>query len=365
MSVTTIAAGNEVTTWKKEFIQEYHREAMFARFTGKSTNNIIQMYKDLTAKDGKILSIPLVGKLTNSGVTGENTLEGNEENLNNYNHDVSIDQVRNAVKIGKMAQKATAIDILKAARQALKDWIMDDNRDDIISAMLSPVVDGVTPYASASEAQKDAWLAAQNVSIADSRVLFGAVQSNDQAGDHSASLSQIDGTTDVLDYDIVQLAKRMARRPRAAGGTRNIRPVRVVGGRESFVLFCEMFAFRDLKADTETIHKDGHVRGKENPLFTDPDLLLDGVICTEIPEISTLSNVGDSGTTDVSPNFFCGAQSIGMAVAQLPEFVIKRDFDYRNKVGVSIGDVRGTEKLSHNSVQNGQVSVYASGVADS
>lgn len=363
MAVTTIASGNEVTQWKKEFIQEYVRESLFARYSGTSANDIIQIYKDLSTKPGKIISIPLVGKLTNSGVTGDNTLEGNEENLNNYNHDVNVDQVRNAVRVGKMARQSTAIDCLKAARFGLKMWIMDDNRDDILQAMGSANVDGVTAYASCTEAQKDAWLAAQNVSTADSRVLFGAVQSN-SSGDHSVDIANVDSTTDVLDYDIVQLAKRMARRPRAAGGTRNIRPVRVSGGRESFVMFCEMFAFRDLKADTESMHTSGHVRGKDNPLFTDPDLLLDGVICTEIPEISTIASVGNS-SIDVSPNYFCGAQAIGQGVAQMPEFVIKRDFDYKNQVGVSIGDVRGTEKLSHNSVQNGMVTVYASGVADS
>jgi N4-gp56 family major capsid protein len=364
MAVTTVASGNQVTQWTKKFISEYVRDSIFARFMGTSENDIIQIKKELQKQPGNIISIPLIGKLTNAGVTGDNTLEGNEESLNNYNHDITVDQVRNAVVVGRMANRSTAVDILEAARIALKLWVMDDMRDDILQAMQSPNVDGVTAYASATEAQKDAWVVANNISTTDSRILFGAVQSNSGLTDHSTDIANVDSTTDVLDFDIVQLAKRMARRARASGGTRNIRPVRTKGGREFFTFFIESFSFRDLKTDTETIHQNAGVRGKENPLFQDPDLLLDGVGCVEVPEIPVISGVGAS-SIDVSPGFFCGAQAVGLAWGQMTKFVIKRDLDYENQVGVSIGDIRGTEKVSHNDVQNGVLTVYTSGVADS
>lgn len=362
MAETIVSAGNRVTQWKKDFILEYVREAQFARYSGTSENAIIQVYKDLMAKDGKIISIPLIGKLTNSGVSGDNTLEGNEENLSNYSHDLGVEQVRNAVRVGKMERKSGAIDILKGARSALKMWIMDDNRDDILQAAGSPNVDGVTAYASCSEAQKDAWVVANNISTLDSRIMFGSALSN-STGDHSADIAKVDVTDDLMEYDVVQTAKRLARRRRAAGGTRNIRPVRISGGRENFVMFCEMFAFRDLKIDMENYHQYAGTRGKDNPLFTDPDILADGTVCTEVPEIDTITGVGAAGI-DVAPNYFCGGQAIGQGIAQMPQFVIKKNFDYSNKVGVSIGDVRGTEKLSHDDVQNGMVTVYTSGVAD-
>lgn len=368
MSQTTVATGNQVTQWSRNFFAEYVRDSLFAPYMGDDENSIIQIEEELSSKPGKIVSIPLVTRLTNSGVTGDNTLEGNEEALGNFNHNIDIDQVRNAVVIGKVEQKATAIDCMDAARTMLKLWIMDDLRDDILQAMGSPNVDGVTAYASCTEAQKDAWVAANNRSTADSRILFGAVQSN-SSGDHSVDIANVDSTTDVLDFDIVQLAKRMAKKKRASTGNPNMRPVKVKGGREFFVLFCESFAFRDLKTDTETIHSNAGVRGTDNPLFQDPDLMLDGVICREVPEIATIAGVGNS-SIDVSPNYFCGAQAIGLAWAQRSKFVVKRDIDYDNQTGVAISEFRGVEKLTYAAngsagVQLGQLTIYASGVADS
>ena len=99
-------------------------------------------------------------------------------------------------------------------------------------------------------------------------------------------------------------------------------------------------------------------------MFTDPDLLLDGVICREVPEISVISGIGAS-SIDVAPNFMCGAQAVGVAWGQRSQFAIDKTIDYGNIWGVSIGEVRGVEKLSWNDIQHGVHTIYASGVADS
>jgi N4-gp56 family major capsid protein len=358
MAVTTVVSANQVQQWEDKFFGEYVRDSLFAPYMGTDENSIIQVKEDLMQKAGKTINIPLVTRLTNSGISGDNTLEGNEEALGNYNHAVNIDQIRNGVRVGKMEQKHTVIDLLDAARTMLKMWIMDDLRDDIIDALKSPVTDGVTAYASASETQKDTWLAANYVSATNTRVLFGATVSNSSTEDHSTSLGNVDSTTDVLDFDIIQLAKRLAKK-----ADPHIRPVKIKGGREFYVMFCESYAFRDLKADTETMHTNAGVRGEDNPLFQDPDLMLDGVICREVPEITVISGVGN-GNIDVAPNFLCGAQAVAVAWGQRSKFATET-FDYGNQKGVAVGEVRGVEKLTYNSIQHGVVTVYASGVADS
>jgi N4-gp56 family major capsid protein len=354
MAVTTVASGNQVQQWRKKFFAEYVRESLFSAYYGTDENAIIQLVDDLGTKAGQTVNVPLVTRLTNSPITGDNTLEDNEEALGNYNHAITIDQVRNGVRVGKMEQKHTVIDLLNAARTMLKLWIMDDLRDDIIQAMKSPNVDGVTSYASSSETQKDAWLAANS-----DRVLFGAVKSNNSANDHSASLLNVDSTTDVLDLDIVQLGKRMFKT-----ADRKMRPHRIKKGREWLVLFCESYSYRDLKADTETLHQNADVRGEMNKMFTDADLILDGVMCREVPENLALTNVGAGSSTDVGVNFLCGAQAIAVAWGQRSKFATDT-FDYGNQRGVAVSEVRGVEKPSHNSVQHGLLTIYTSGVADS
>jgi N4-gp56 family major capsid protein len=353
MADTTVVSALQVQQWRAKFFAEYVRESLFNAYFGTDENAIIQLVEELSSKPGKTITIPLITRLTEAGVTGDNTLEGNEEALGNHGHDLNIDQIRHAVRVGKMEQKHTVIDLLNAARTMLKLWIMDDLRDDIIQAMKSPNVDGVTAYGSCSEAQKDAWLAANS-----DRVLFGAAKSNNSSDDHSASLLNVDSTADVLDLDIVQLGKRMYKT-----ADRKMRPHRIKKGREWLALFCESFGYRDLKADTETIHQNADVRGEMNKIFTDSDLQLDGVVVQEVPENTVITGVGNT-SIDVGAHFLCGAQAVAIAWAQRSRFATDK-FDYGNKKGVAVSEVRGVEKLSHNSVQNGLLTIYAAGVADS
>ena len=351
MANTTVATANQVEQWSAKFFREYIRDSAFKPYMGTSQNAVIQTIEDLSKKAGDKVTVSLIQRLTNAGITGDSTLEGNEEALVNYGHQLTVDALANAVRVGKMERMKTVIDLLEAAREMLKFWAMDQLRDDVIAALLSPNVDGSTAYASCSEAQKDAW------SVANSdRLLFGAAVGN-YSGDHSADLAKVDSTTDVLDEDIVSLAKRIAKT-----ADPHIRPIRTKGGEEWFVMFCNSLAFRDLKSSMKQSNREAWTRGKENPLFRDGDLLYDGVICREVPEIAVLSGVGNSGI-DVAPNFLCGAQAVGLAWAQRSKFATK-DFDYGRQKGVALDEVRGIEKLMYNEVQNGVVTVYASGVAD-
>lgn len=351
MANTTVVSGNQVQQYEDKFFKEYVRDSLFAPYMGTSENSIIQVNERLGTKAGQTINVPLVTRLTNAGVTGDNTLEGNEEALGNYNHAVNINQVRNGVRVGRMEQKHTVIDLLMAARSMLKLWMMDNLRDDILQALGSPSTDGVTAYASVSETAKDSWLSSNS-----DRVLFGTLVSN-YSGDHSADLANVDSSADVLDFDIIQLAKR-----RCKTADRHIRPIKVKGGREWYVTFCNSLAYRDLKSDTETLHQNAGVRGPGNQMFMDGDLTLDGVICREVPEIAVISGVGAS-SIDVAPNYMCGAQAVSVAWGQRSQFATET-FDYGNLKGVAVGEIRGVEKLTYNSIQNGVHTIYAAGDAD-
>jgi N4-gp56 family major capsid protein len=355
MANTTISSGNVAQVWDAKFFEEYVRMNQFAPYMGKSENNAIQVRENLTKKRGDVINVALVKQLTGSGVTGATTLKGNEEALSNYGHGINIDVIRNGVIVNELEEQKTEIAIREAARTMLKYWSMDKLRDDIISAMQSPVVDGVTKYADASEAQKDAWLAANS-----DRVLFGAATSNNAANDHSAALAECDTTTDTLDTGMVSLAKRLAKGATNGG----IRPIRVDGQGEWYVMFCPLEAFRDLKADSTMTqaNREAWVRGKTNPLFTDGDLMWDGVIIKEIPEIATIGTVGASSAA-VHSSFLCGAQAIGIGWAQRTVSRTELD-DYGFEHGVAIQEMRGVEKLTFNSVQHGMVTVYSAYTAD-
>lgn len=354
MAQTTAASALVAEQWRKQFFKEYVRASQFTKAMGTGENACIQLIEDLTKKSGDKVTVNLVRRLTQAAVLNNGTLEGAEESLANYGHQLTVNMRRNGVLVPKMEQIRTEMDLWNAAKEMLKYWAVEDLRDLIIAAMLSPVVDGSTAYADASEAQKDAF------SVANSdRILFGNAVGN-YSGDHSADLAKVDASNDTLDTGIVSLAKRIAKT-----ADPQIRPIKVDGYGEWFVLYANSLAFRDLKAESamQQANRDGWLRGKTNPLFHDGDMLWDGVIVKEIPEIGVISGVGAS-SIDVAPNFLCGAQAVGVAWGQRP-MQKTEEFDYGSKMGCAIEQVLGVEKLMSDSVQNGMVTVYTAGVADS
>ncbi len=288
MAETITSAAVIEEQWADGFYREYVRLNAFTRYMGTDENSIIQVNEDLAKAAGEFITFDLTGKLDGDGVTGTATLEGNEEALDNFGYRVTVDMLRNATRRHVFEQQKTHIDYLRAGERALKDWSTEKMRDQIIRAMESPVrSSGAVAYADASEAQKDVW-----VDDNADRVLFGEKTGNRVAGDHSASLGVIDNTADKLTPELVSLARRLARLADPI-----IRPIMIDEGGEWYVMFVPSFAWRDLKENTtfQNANRDAMLRGKDNPLFKDGDLLWDGVILREVPEINIVTGVGAGG----------------------------------------------------------------------
>lgn len=358
MTATTVATANVEERWARKYFQEYIRDNRFKRYMGTDENAVIQLVEDLSKARGDKVTISLLTRLSGAGVTGDSALEGNEEALNNYGHQITVNQRRNAVRVNGMEKQKTRLPLLNAARAALMMWSKEQLRDDVIAALYSPALDG-TAYASATETQKDAWLEANQ-----DRVLFGELAGNlDTAGgltggcDHSDSLATIDNTNDKLKAASVSLAKRIAKT-----ADPHIRPIRTTEDEEVYIMFAGSLGFRDLKEDLSTKHQNAMMRGKGNPLWRDGDLMYDGVIIREVPEIGVLSGVG-AGSIDCGAAFLCGAQAVGVAFAQRPKPVFD-EFDYGNGQGVGVSEILGVDKLIYNDKQHGLVTVYHAAVAD-
>lgn len=363
MAPTTLASASIVQKWDSAYFAEYVRDSGFMPYMGKGANSVINVKYELTS-GGKTINMPLVTRLTGAGVTGSNTLEGSEEAMGNYNHSISIDWLRNAVRLTKDQEHYTEMDLRRAARDVLQNWSMDKLRAGIIDAMAS-IWNGssaAVAYASATAAQRDAWVD-RNLD----RVQFGDTRSNlstsAPAGgatyDHSASLTNI-ANTEKLSAANVTLLKRLAKT-----ADPHIRPMKITGGREYYVLFVNTLCMRDLKLDSTmaTANREARERGVDsNPIFQDGDLIYDGVIIREIPEIPVLTGVGGS-SADVSPVYLCGAQALGVAWGQEPRSTTDT-FDYGFAKGVGIEEARGISKLVFNNKDHGLVTGFYATAAD-
>lgn len=378
---TTLATASERQRWISSYFAEYIRNSKFKPYMGRSPMSIINVKYELQSENGKTINMPLITRLKNNGVTGSQVLDGQEEELGNYNFPISVDWRRHAVRVPKSTSYKTEIDLLNAARDMLKEWEGEKLRDDIIYAQMS-VVDSVsttTPirYGTitedttnggykvdaadyiATEANKDNWTALNS-----DRILFGALRSNNSSNDHSASLSNIDATGDKLTAAMGSLAKRMAKL-----ASPHIRPVKMKDGAEYFVMFCNTRCFRDLKTDTTMVNANREARAREgsgmdkNPIFQDGDLLYDGVIYREVEEHPVLTGVG-AGPIDVGVNILCGAQHLGIAWGQEPTPRTDNLKDYQFRPGVAIEELLGVQKIFFNGKQHGTVTVYAAATPD-
>lgn len=376
MAQTSLATASRVQKWDSQFFAEYVRDNRFRPYMGRSDGNgmmpIVTKYE--LSSGGKTVNIPLITRLKAGGVQGTTRLSGNEEALGNYNKAITVNWNRNGVIVTKPDEHWTEMDLRRAARMQLKTWAAESLRDDIITGLMA--VDGtsflqgksadntsgaaLTPlaaYSAQSEATKDAWLAANS-----DRYLFGAAVSNHSANDHSAALGNIDTTNDKMDADMVSLAKMVA-----LEADPHIRPFKVDDGmgREYFVMFVGSRGFRDLKRDDAIRAANRDARPQNvgsNPIFQDGDLIWDGVIIREVPEMPVVTGVGDS-SSDVGFAALCGAQSLGVAWGQEPTSRIKKETDYDFEYGVAIEECRGVSKLIYNGVQHGMVSIWHSAPA--
>ena len=365
MNVTPARPGLTPIQWSSDFWVEYIRQNQFTPYFGTTMDAMIQLRTDLTREPGDSVVFPTVRSLVGAGVTGNAVLEGNEEILNARSLKVPVGVIRHAVAVSQWDEQKSVIDLLNAARQVLKNWAMNKLRADIILSLGAVTADGDVQisYASASAAQRNTWL----VNNSD-RVLFGASKSNN-TGVYATSLTNIDNTADKLTAAQITLAKRIART-----ASPKIRPIRVNDDEEWYVMFCPSMVYRDLMLDPVIINALQYAwnRGSDNPLFTAGDILYDGVIIREIPELPTIPDVGAGATVDAGASYLCGAQALGIAWAQRTK-AITNERDYGFFSGVGVQEIRGVAKLRFGvdptvdqtkPVDNGIVTVWSAAEPD-
>src|SRR5882672_4105859 len=123
---TTIAFGDPkaVKRWSTALFLDILSKSYFDRkFIDESDNAVIQRLTDLESDAGDTISFDLSVLLRNKPTTGDNRLEGKEENLRFFTDQVFIDQMRHAVSAGgKMSRKRTVHNIRSIARDRLSDY---------------------------------------------------------------------------------------------------------------------------------------------------------------------------------------------------------------------------------------------------
>lgn len=255
MALTTARTGLTPQQWDDQFFAEYVRDNRFAGYMGTSINSIIQVKEELGKKKGDSVTFARVNRLKGSGRTGNQTLEGFEEELDSRSMKVSVDVLRHAVAVTDWDEQKSAIELRDAAKEMLQVWETERMRDDIIAALMS--VNSVA-YASADATTRNSWLTNNT-----DRVLFGKLKSNASSNVHATALATIDNTDDKFTVAAAQMMKRIAQRadPR-------IRPIKTKGDREYYLVFANSLAFRDISSDASMVQANRDARAREAMRWT-------------------------------------------------------------------------------------------------
>lgn len=353
--------GDQLQTWSRDFWRVARNMSFVNQFAGTGQNALVQRVTELTKSEkGTKANITLLADMTGDGITGDNTLEGNEEALRAYDITIELDQLRFANRIaGRMADQKTVVNFREQSRDALA-YAMADRMDQLSFLTLSGVAythktnGGLRPTsASAGHELVDLEFASDVTAPTGDR--HRRISGNDiVAGDTTAVAA-----TDKLGYRHIVDLKAYAK-------DNYIRGIRGAGNDEIFHMFVTPQQMASLKLDSDFLAnvRNAGVRGASNQLFAgSASLMVDGVMIHEFRHVfstegattGTSSNAGAAGykwgaDADVSGAraLFCGAQALAMADIGLPE-IVEDTFDYENQAGISIGKIFGLRKPKYNS----------------
>lgn len=286
-------------------------------------------------------------QLTGDGVSGDGTLEGNEEPLTTYTDNLFVDQLRHAVRSGgKMTEQRIPWKIREEALMGLKDWWAGR-----LDTSFFNQVCGYTPIVDVRYTGMNAVLGPDANHI--TRPNAKASDQTLAAGDEM-SLALID--------KMVELAKLGS--TTATGPV--VRPVNVDGDNR-YVVVMHTKQVTQLRTNTQAgqwldIQKaamtgDG---SSGNPIMTGALGMYNGAVLHESTRITNGVNSG-AGTPVLTARraVLLGAQAAAIGFGQGQSFKSfdwnEELFDYGNQLGVEAGLIHGLKKLRFNAADFGVI----------
>lgn len=322
--------------WAKKLFRDALKQTYVGKFIGDDSNSLIQKKTELGKNKGDRVRIGLRVQMTGDGMTGDQTLEGNEESLITYYDDVLIDQGRHATRsAGQMSEQRVPFSIREEGKMALADWFSDSFDKSFFNQICG------------NTAETKGNFIGQNATVAPTATTR-ILAANADAGTTEASLS----TTDVFQLTHID---KLVTRIKVASPT--FRPIRYRGG-EYYVFFMHPYQVYNMRVDATANRVTWYdaqkalVQGGQsddvNGIFTGALGIYNNVILhesTRIPTAPTNSNARRA--------VICGAQAASLAFGSedtdLAARWTEKNFDYENQLGIAGSIIWGMKKSVFNS----------------
>ena len=318
--ISTLNSNLVEKIWTRETLIEMMEELFFKPFISQTNNSPIKLQKELAAGAGDTIYLNFIPKLSGEGTDGDNNVEGNEEAMNEYDFSMQINQKRHAVKLkGRMEEQKTKIQLRTKAKQLLGIWLAEITEKECFRKLggLTSYTFSNTPTAPSSN-----------------RIMYGGDATSDSDIDSS------DKMTLALIFKISNKLKTL---------TPLFAPIRYKG-KSWYVMLIHPRQRNDLFNDPDYIKfmSQVEVRGKENPLVSGADAIVDNIIIHVHNWVPTFSTWGSGGNLPGARALVLGAQALGYALGKDTGWV-EEAFDYRNKWGICTGRIFGLQKIKFNS----------------
>jgi N4-gp56 family major capsid protein len=362
--------GDQLQAWSRDFWKVARNQSFINQFAGTGSNAMVQRVTELTKNQkGTKANITLLADMTGDGITGDYTLEGNEEALRAYDITIELDQLRFANRIaGRMADQKTVVNFREQSRDALA-YAMADRCDQLAFLTLAGVAYTFKNNGALRTVVGGAVNGQELVDLAYASDVSAPTADRHRRWDATSGL--VAGATnamvaaDKISYETIVNLKAYAK-------DNYIRGIRGAGNQETYHLFVTPQQMADLKLDTSFLAnvRNAGVRGAANSLFSgSSSLMVDGIMIHEFRHVfntsgataGTSANVGAAGykwgaaaDVDGARALFCGAQALALADIGLPDMV-EDTFDYGNQSGISVGKIFGMRKPKYNSDISGSV----------
>ena len=342
MAITAFGTNDAQTVkiWSQLTFREALKSTMFNKFLGTGKRAILQRLTELENNAGDQIKFDLLMQMGNDGITGDNRMRGNEEQLTYYQDTVVIDQLRNAHAFRRMSQQRTIHDLRMDAKANLADWFADKFDTYMFNCLC-----GNTNHTFG-----------QATTAPDSShyVVSGDVTNTGVIATDEGNLSS---------NDQIQLADLDFAKEKAKTLSPMIRPV-MIEGQEMYVVVMHPYSVTDIRLDVANsaytswpdIQMYANKRGLKNPIFDGSLGVYNGMILYENTRIY-------EPVSSVRRSVFLGAQAgvfaVGNAYSKLQQNRIGKDNlmswyedsdDYGNENGIAVGCIFGMNKATFNSL---------------
>ena len=349
----------QLTAWSRDFWRVARNASFINKFAGSGPNAMVQRITDLTkGPKGTRAVLTLIAEMSGDGVTGDNTMVGNEEALRAYDMVVNIDQLRMANKnTGRIADQKSVVTFRETSRDVLA-YAFADRMDQMAFLTLSGVAYTqkntgaprlVNPAAGQNLSELE-FAADVSAPTANRHLRWVAASTTLAAGATASVLA-----TDTLSYRAIVELKAFAK-------DSYIRGIRS-GSEEIYHMFVTPQQMAKLKLDSDFLAnvRNAGLRGDSNTLFAGTSsVMVDGIMIHEFRHVyntrgaASGSKWGAGGLVNGARALFCGAQALALADIGTPE-MNEEVFDYGNSYGISIGKIFGMKKPKFQSDYNNAV----------